>query len=218
MPEITEQNQEKRQAAGLRQQRNQARNSKLAAKKQVATTTAGQSGVNRMMRADANLNNTGLGSTNSGTGAQRNRKAGKEPHKTAQKGSRIAKLKAGALQKKSEGKSESSKASSSLGKKGADRLLRAAWLNLLPSWGLSLFYINTHVFLSWIFPKQFSSLGQEWPMVMTGSQTGKKVVGLGESLLLAFLNLIIFFLLFAIIALIFWFINLNVFEIIGFVF
>jgi hypothetical protein len=153
-----------------------------------------------------------------GIGAQGAGKASTVAGKTAKKGGKIAKLKSRVLQKKSQIKKKSSSATFSLAREGTDHLLRAAWLNLIPSWGLSLFYINTHVFLSWLFPKQFCSLGQEWPQGMAGGKSGKKVIGIGESLLLAFLNLVIFFLIFAIIALIFWFIDLNVFQIISFIF
>jgi len=43
------------------------------------------------------------------------------------------------------------------------RLLKSAWTNLVPSWGLTLIWINIHVFLSTVFgEKFFCKLGMEW--------------------------------------------------------
>ncbi|MFA5024543.1 MAG: hypothetical protein WC523_06350 [Patescibacteria group bacterium] len=44
-----------------------------------------------------------------------------------------------------------------------NNLLKKAWLNLIPSWGLTLLWINIHVFLGTVFgEKFFSKLGMEW--------------------------------------------------------
>ena len=41
--------------------------------------------------------------------------------------------------------------------------LKQAWLNLIPSWGLTLIWINIHVFLGTVFSdKVFCKLGMEW--------------------------------------------------------
>lgn len=42
-------------------------------------------------------------------------------------------------------------------------LLRSAWVNLIPSWGLTLLWIDIHVFLRQILGKSmFCKLGEEW--------------------------------------------------------
>lgn len=43
-----------------------------------------------------------------------------------------------------------------------NQLLKKSILASFATWGLSLFYTYTHVFLHFIFPKYFCSLGQEW--------------------------------------------------------
>ncbi|MDP3043233.1 MAG: hypothetical protein Q8N21_02435 [bacterium] len=48
-------------------------------------------------------------------------------------------------------------------KQGTNSALRWAWTTLIPSWGLSLIYINLHVFLKMVFgEKLFCKLGDEW--------------------------------------------------------
>jgi len=42
------------------------------------------------------------------------------------------------------------------------QLLKFSWLNLIDSFGLTLIYINMHVFLRWVFPDMFCKLGDEW--------------------------------------------------------
>ncbi len=75
--------------------------------------------------------------------------------------------------------------------------LKWAWLTVVPSWGLSLIYINTHVFLRFIFPDAFCKLGEEWvPKVVTagGESTAKNVAGTAfgivEIMALLFLDLL----------------------------
>lgn len=51
---------------------------------------------------------------------------------------------------------------------GTSKLLQAAWENLIPSWGLTLFWIDIHVFLNMLFPKMFCDLGKEWLPVKAG--------------------------------------------------
>ncbi|MEI6835387.1 MAG: hypothetical protein WCK59_01005 [Candidatus Falkowbacteria bacterium] len=44
-----------------------------------------------------------------------------------------------------------------------DGLLKAAWENLIPSWGLTLFWIDIHAFLNKALgPWAFRELGEEW--------------------------------------------------------
>lgn len=42
------------------------------------------------------------------------------------------------------------------------RALRWAWWTLIPSWGLTLLYINLHVFMRLVVPSLFCRLGDEW--------------------------------------------------------
>lgn len=60
------------------------------------------------------------------------------------------------------------------------KALRWAWFSLIPSWGLSLLWINIHVFLKMIFgEKMFCKLGDEWApkIVGTGEHSAKNVAG-----------------------------------------
>lgn len=55
-------------------------------------------------------------------------------------------------------------------RKGTSQLLRSAWTNLIPSWGLTLIWINIHVFLGMIFGnKYFCKLGVEWSDQISGA-------------------------------------------------
>ncbi|MDP2944687.1 MAG: hypothetical protein Q8N57_03960 [bacterium] len=48
-------------------------------------------------------------------------------------------------------------------RKGTSKMLRQAWLHLIDSWGLTLIWINIHVFLRQILgEKLFCDLGEEW--------------------------------------------------------
>jgi len=46
--------------------------------------------------------------------------------------------------------------------KAIDELLKAAWENLIDSFGLTLLYIYFHWFMHQLFPRFFCDLGQEW--------------------------------------------------------
>ena len=81
-------------------------------------------------------------------------------------------------------------------KMGTSSLLKWAWGVLIPSFGLSLIYINMHVFLRWIFgDKLFCKLGEEWVPKQVGSVLGEegKMTGIGIGLIevmgLVFLDL-----------------------------
>lgn len=60
--------------------------------------------------------------------------------------------------------------------------LKKAWLNLIPSWGLTLIWINIHVFLNKVVgEKLFCKLGMEWvpsQMQKTAPEEAKKIGGL----------------------------------------
>jgi hypothetical protein len=90
-------------------------------------------------------------------------------------------------------------------KQGTSSLLKAAWEHIIDSWGLSIIWIDIHVFLSQVLGKDlFCSLGEEWfpkgtPRNIEGA---KKSVGLGETMGLSCLNLGCLFLILAILSII----------------
>ncbi|NCO80088.1 hypothetical protein GW884_02250 [Candidatus Falkowbacteria bacterium] len=94
-------------------------------------------------------------------------------------------------------------------KQGTNWLLRWAWTSLVvPSWGLSLIYINIHVFLRFVLgDKLFCKLGQEWLPKQISSVSGApgemagKTIGIVEVMVLLILDLIAFFIVLAILAL-----------------
>lgn len=83
--------------------------------------------------------------------------------------------------------------------KGTNALLRSAWQNLIPSWGLTLIWINIHVFLRTVLGKNlFGKLGSEWKdQIPGGDAMGKgkaledleKGAAVGEGCVLNILNL-----------------------------
>jgi len=91
---------------------------------------------------------------------------------------------------------------------GTGRLLQWAWISLIPSFGLSLVYINMHVFLRWIFPSAFCKLGEEWTPKIVGQHSTKNIAGTAfgivELMGLVFLDILAFFIIFAILAIIVW--------------
>lgn len=84
--------------------------------------------------------------------------------------------------------------------------LRWAWTTLIPSWGLSLIYINMHVFLRWIFPDLFCKLGEEWQPKIVGEHSSKNVAGTAFGIIevigLLMIDLIILFTILTILSLI----------------
>lgn len=97
---------------------------------------------------------------------------------------------------------------------GSSAMLRAAWTNLIPSWGLTLFWINTHVFLGNVLGENFfCKLGEEWTdklgagAAIADSDLGKKAtksIGLSEKIGLVILDmgcLLIVIAIFALLAL-----------------
>jgi len=87
-------------------------------------------------------------------------------------------------------------------KAGTSRALQWAWLTLIPSFGLSLIYINIHVFLRFVFgEKLFCKLGEEWipkQISAVGGEAGKragKSIGIVEVMGLLMLDLLVLFLI-----------------------
>lgn len=94
---------------------------------------------------------------------------------------------------------------------GTSKLLQQAWINLIDSFGLTLIWINIHVFLRLVLgEKLFCKLGEEWiPKQISGAggEAGKmanKSIGIVEVMGLAFLDLIVFFAIIGVIALLVW--------------
>jgi hypothetical protein len=91
---------------------------------------------------------------------------------------------------------------------GTGMALKFAWLNLIPSFGLTLIYINIHVFLRQVFPSIFCPLGQELvpkQALAAGGEAGKsagKAFGLFEIMGLLALDFIALFAVICILGLI----------------
>ena len=88
-------------------------------------------------------------------------------------------------------------------------MLRLSWLNLIDSFGLTLIYINLHVFLHWVLgDKFFCKLGDEWipkEIKKAGGESAKaagKAFGIMDVMLLILLDVIIGALIFGILAII----------------
>ena len=104
------------------------------------------------------------------------------------------------------------------------KLLQQAWINLIDSFGLTLIYINIHVFLRMVFgEKLFCKLGDEWipkQIAGAGGEAGKmagKSIGLVEVMGLLLLDLIVFFAVIGIIALLVWLSDNIVFKILYYI-
>ena len=101
-----------------------------------------------------------------------------------------------------------------------NRALQWAWKALIPSWGLSLIYINIHVFLRFVLgDKLFCKLGQEWLPKQISSVSGApgdmagKTVGIVEVMVLLMLDLIAFLIILSIITIIVWIADSLIFKI-----
>ena len=86
--------------------------------------------------------------------------------------------------------------------KSTSKLLQQAWLNLIDSFGLTLIWINIHVFLNLVLgSKLFCKLGDEWTagssFSLGNTQASKKLkkVKIGEGMLLVILDIIVIFLI-----------------------
>ncbi len=89
-------------------------------------------------------------------------------------------------------------------------LLKSSWVNLLGSFGLTIFYINAHVILAKIFgDKVFCRLGDEWTLdkeAVAGGLGAKKkktkMVNIFEPMGVVLVNVVMAFLVIGLIALI----------------
>jgi hypothetical protein len=80
--------------------------------------------------------------------------------------------------------------------------LQQAWLNLIDSWGLTLVWINIHVWLGVILGHQFfGKLGSEWMDNLPGEGPGKMLETI-EPMTLALLDLLVLLIILTIVALI----------------
>jgi len=110
-------------------------------------------------------------------------------------------------------------------KAATNRFLAFSWLNLITSFGLTLIYINIHVFMHTIMPSMFGKLGEEWLPKNIRDAGGKygsaentsKTFGLIEMLLLVFLDMIAILILLMVIAMVVVLID-ALFGILGFLF
>ena len=117
-----------------------------------------------------------------------------------------------ALKEKAKGKIEDAVAAPI--KKGLSSLLKQAWLNIIDSWGLTLIWINIHVFLRWTLGDNlFCKLGEEWlPKQATqageeATKTAGAAFGLIEIIVLLIIDLIVLAVIFGVLALIVMIVN-----------
>lgn len=88
------------------------------------------------------------------------------------------------------------------------RVLFSAWFALIPSWGLSLIWINIHAFMRLALPQFFCKLGSEFVPKPLKKMVGKAGATIGafafliESMVLVFLDILALSLVGALIALI----------------
>jgi hypothetical protein len=106
-------------------------------------------------------------------------------------------------------------------RQGTSELLKDAWINLIPSWGLTLIWINIHAFLSLVIGKEvFCRLGDEWTTggisggaksinAIVGGQSGNITIknggscaNIGESMVLAILDLALIVIIIAILSIV----------------
>jgi hypothetical protein len=86
---------------------------------------------------------------------------------------------------------------------GTNRLLRWSWITLIPSWGLSLIYINIHAFMHMILPSLFCELGDEWvpAQIKKAGAEGSRVARIIEKMVLMLADWIALFIVFVAFAL-----------------
>ena len=93
--------------------------------------------------------------------------------------------------KKKQGKTTSEESQGS-GNPVTSNLLKSAWQNIIPTWGLSVLWIDIHIFLSQVLGKDlFCSLGSEWfpkgtPRNLDGA---KRSLGMVEGMGVGCLNI-----------------------------
>ncbi len=76
-------------------------------------------------------------------------------------------------------------------KNATAELLKQSWINLIPSWGLTVIYLNIHVFGSKIAKKFFSQPGEEWIKMPGGGNAITRSLGLFELIALLVLDMLI---------------------------
>ena len=130
-----------------------------------------------------------------GLATQATGKAVKGTGRGVEKGGRTAKsttIREAVLKKKNEDKAKGAiaEAASGMAQTATGGLLKSAWSYLIPSWGLTLIWINIHVFLSWVMSGVFCKLGEEWiPKSMKKiSGTASALLRIGEGMLLLILD------------------------------
>ncbi len=89
-----------------------------------------------------------------------------------------------------------------------NRLLSASWLSLIPSFGLTLIWINIHAFMHMLFPSVFGKLGEEWlpgqaqAGEVSGSvKTTNQSLGMVEKMALVLLDVLFIVVVFGVLAL-----------------
>jgi hypothetical protein len=95
-------------------------------------------------------------------------------------------------------------------RQATNKLLQQAWLNLIDSFGLTLIYINIHVFLRFVVGKKlFCKLGQEWPtkQISEAAEPVSKGLGLFEVMVLLSLDFIALSVIFGALAIIYMIVN-----------
>lgn len=82
---------------------------------------------------------------------------------------------------------------------GTTNFLRRAWLTLIPSYGLTLLWINIHTFLNKIFgDKLFCKLGYEWvPKSAPNKKELSQRIAVIEIIVFIILDLLLLFVIFA---------------------
>ena len=129
----------------------------LLAQKREADETAGRAGdLRAAQRAGSD------GSKSAGSGAYQENESAPASLREA--------VRAG--KKKDEGKGAGDKIASAAAapmRRSTSKLLQQAWLNIIDSFGLTLIWVNIHVFLSYVLgEKLFCKLGDEWADMIPG--------------------------------------------------
>ncbi len=75
-------------------------------------------------------------------------------------------------------------------KKATGRALRWSWLSFLPSWGLTLIYIDIHVFMHFVLSDVFCGLGEEWRIGMV-DKNAEGIAKIAEIIIWALINLLV---------------------------
>ena len=109
-------------------------------------------------------------------------------------------------------------------KMATNRLLSASWLSLIPSFGLTLIWINIHAFMHMLFPNVFGKLGEEWlpGQAQAGGadksiESANKTVGIIETMGLVFLDFLFILIILGAIAILIALLD-AVFGILGYIF